>query len=68
MIEPLVGPPINGEAPAPLEGFNVAATKVPVEPLIDNVSVSFAYPPNPKTLTIVTVPALRSYCFAVKGT
>ena len=69
-IEALAGPAnsVASGSVAPREGFRTAATRFPAELLIDNVIVSFAYPPNPKTLTIVTVPALRRYCFAVKGT
>ena len=69
-IEALSGPAnsVASGSVAPLEGFKTAATLFPYEPLKLNVIVSFAYPPNPKTLTIVTVPALRRYCFAVKGT
>ena len=53
----------------PLEGFNVANALTPyVEPLAISTKVSFVYPPNPKTRTIVNAPALRRYCFAVKGT
>ena len=53
---------------APLEGFRIAATLCPCEPLTVNTTLSLAYPPKFKTLTIVTVPALFKYCFAVNGT
>ena len=53
---------------APLEGFRIAATLCPTQPLMVKTTLSFAYPPKCKTLTIVTVPALFKYCFAVKGT
>ena len=73
MYAPKVPLPVLGVKSAvpfvpPRDGAKTANVLSPQALLVkDSVIISGLYPPSPKTLTTVTVPAERKYCCTVYG-
>ena len=59
------------KSPAPLlppaDGARYARDLVALADIAYNLITSFEYPSSPRTLTMVTVPALRRYCSTAYG-